>query len=281
MVGVSAARSLLRQRGANVVMGGGGYVAGPAGLAAVALRIPLVLTEADSHLGLTNRMLASRARRVCLAFAIPGREGERYLLTGRPVPKQIVEADRDAARRQLGVDPERRCLLVFGGSLGALSINKAAVEAFAGPDAAERDWQILHISGRRDYQEIRAAVGDAARYSVIEYLPHLGDALAAADLVLARSGGSVFELTAAGRPALLVPYPYASAQHQHTNARWMADAGAAIMIEDAELNAARLREEVPRLIGDRERLAEMAAASSSLASPDAAERIAAEILSQV
>ena len=283
--GVRAARRLLRARGADAVMGGGGYVAGPAGLAAVRLGLPLVLTEADSHLGLTNRLLARRARRVCLAFPIEGRDGDRYLLTGRPVPAAIFEADRETARRRFGIDPERRCLLVFGGSLGALTINRATAEAFgaaAGSAGAERDFHVLHIAGRRDHDEIAAQVGDAPHYTLVEYLPDLGEALAASDLVLARSGGSIFELTAAGRPAVLVPYPYASAGHQRTNARWMADAGAAIVIEDAELDAERLRSEIPPLLDPAaDRLEAMSAASRSLARPDAAERIAAEILGRL
>lgn len=288
--GVLTARRLLRKRGANAVMGGGGYVAGPAGLAAVTLGLPLVLTEADSHLGLTNRMLAPRARRVCLAFAIAGREGERYLLTGRPVPAAIFDADPAAARREYGIEAGRRCLLVFGGSLGALTINRATAEAFGptgGADddggAPDRDFHVLHITGRRDYEAIRERVGDAPGYTVIEYLPDLAAPLAASDLVLARSGGSIFELTAAGRPAVLVPYPYASGGHQLTNARWMAEAGAAVVIDDAELDAARLQAEIPPLLapGSAERLAAMAAAARALARPDAAERIAAEILRHV
>jgi UDP-N-acetylglucosamine--N-acetylmuramyl-(pentapeptide) pyrophosphoryl-undecaprenol N-acetylglucosamine transferase len=114
---------------------------------------------------------------------------------------------------------------------------------------------------------------------VLEYESDLGDALAASDLVLARSGGTVFELTAAGRPAILVPYPYASAQHQHANAAWMAGAGAAVTVEDAELTPERVASEVSGLLADEERLARMAAASRALAKPDAAERIAEEVLS--
>jgi UDP-N-acetylglucosamine--N-acetylmuramyl-(pentapeptide) pyrophosphoryl-undecaprenol N-acetylglucosamine transferase len=284
--GVREARRLLRARGADAVMGGGGYVAGPAGLAAVRLGLPLVLTEADSHLGLTNRLLARRARRVCLGFPIEGRDDDRYLLTGRPVPAAIFEADRETARRRFGIDPRRRCLLVFGGSLGALTINRATAEAFgaaADPSGTERDFHVLHIAGRRDHDEIAAQVRAAPHYTLVEYLPDLGEALAASDLVLARSGGSIFELTAAGRPAVLVPYPYASAGHQRTNARWMADAGAAIVIEDSELDAERLRAEIPPLLDPAaaDRLEAMSAASRSLARPDAAERIAAEILGHI
>ncbi len=274
---VGVARGLLRRRGAEVVMGGGGYVAAPVGVAAVSSRLPLVLTEADNHLGLANRLLAPRARRVCLAFPISGRKGDRYLLTGRPVPAAIGRADRTIARGRYGIEPGAACVLIFGGSLGALNINRAAAEAFG--HGSERDFHVLHISGTRDHAELEARLAGAKRYTLLEYEPDLGDALAACDLVVARSGGSIFELTAAGRPAILVPYPYASAGHQHANAAWMEQAGAATIVTDGELSAARLGEVVAELLAERGRLEAMAKASRSLARPDAAERIAEEVLS--
>lgn len=278
---VGAASRLLAERDADAVMGGGGYVAGPVGVAAKRRRLPLVLTEADSHLGITNRLLARWADRVCLGFPIPGREGDRYLVTGRPVPPSIGTADRDAARRRYGIDPELPCLLLFGGSLGALTINLAAAEAYGGvgEDASERGYHVLHITGGRDYERTRELVGAPEAYTLLAYEPDLADALAAADLVLARSGGSVFEIAAAGRPAVLVPYPHATGGHQHANAAWMAEAGAAVVVEDSELDPDRLRGEVEPLLADRDRLARMAAASERISRPDAAERIATEILS--
>ena len=251
-------------------MGGGGYVAGPAGLAAVAMRLPLVLTEADSHLGLANRMLARFARRVCLAFPIPGRDGERYLVTGRPVPPPAT--DRAAARARFGIPADARCVLVFGGSLGARSINEAAVEAFAGAP-----YRVLHAAGTRDYAELRARVPSDG-YDLREYLEGFGEALLAGDLCVARAGGSIFEVAAHGRPAILVPYPYAAADHQAANARWMERAGAAVVVADADLTSQRLRAEVDGLLADPERLAAMGRASAALARPDAAQRIAAELL---
>jgi UDP-N-acetylglucosamine--N-acetylmuramyl-(pentapeptide) pyrophosphoryl-undecaprenol N-acetylglucosamine transferase len=278
------ARRALRARGAEAVLGGGGYVAGPAGLAAASLGVPLVLTEADRHLGLTNRMLARRARRVCLAFPIEGRTGERYVVTGRPVPAAIFDADRTAARRRFGIAEGDRCLLVFGGSQGARSINLGALEAFTGSAASGRDFHVLHISGSRDYADARTTLAEAPnreRYTLLEYEPGLADALAASDLVLARAGGSIFEIAAAGRPSILVPYPYAAARHQHANARWMADGGAAVVVEDSELAPERLRELAAGLLADEARLAQMAAAASALARPDAAQRVASELLGAI
>jgi UDP-N-acetylglucosamine--N-acetylmuramyl-(pentapeptide) pyrophosphoryl-undecaprenol N-acetylglucosamine transferase len=278
---VAAARKVLRRRRADVVMGGGGFVAGPAGMAAVLTRTPLVLTEADSHLGLANRLLAARARRVCLAFPIAGREGEPYLVTGRPVPRAVLEGDREKARERFGIASDARCLLVFGGSQGARTINFAAIEAFAEGELRSRDFHVLHIAGRRDFVEVKRRL-DAApsrdRYTLLEYEPDLGDALAAADLVLARSGGSIFEVVAAGRPAILAPFPFATADHQTANAEWLRSGGAAVVIPDAELTSERLGTEVEAVLGDEDRLGQMAAAARRLAKPDAARRIADEVL---
>lgn len=274
-----AARRLLAERRADVVVGGGGFVAGPAGLAARSRRIPLVLTEADRHLGLANRLLARGARRVCLAFPIPGLDGERYTVTGRAVGRAVLDADRDAARRRFGCDPGAKVLLVMGGSLGARTINLAAVEALAERDG--REFDVIHVSGSRDFAQVRdrlAAAGDPPGYTLLEYEPDLGDCLAACDLVLARSGGSVFELTARGRPAILVPYPYATGDHQTANADWMTEAGAAISIPDGELGADLLIEQVTAILGDEPRLTEMGDASAGLARPDASIEIAEAVL---
>jgi UDP-N-acetylglucosamine--N-acetylmuramyl-(pentapeptide) pyrophosphoryl-undecaprenol N-acetylglucosamine transferase len=267
------ARRILRDVAPDAVMGGGGYVAGPVGAAAAAARIPLVLTEADSHLGLTNRLLAGRARRVCLAFPLAGRtDPDKYLVTGRPVPPP---ADRSAARAQFGLAVGDTMVLVFGGSLGARSINEASIDAFR-----DAPFRVLHVSGRRDFDGLRERLGTPppANYDLREYLTPFGPALAAADLTVARSGGSVFEIAAAGLPAILVPYPHAAADHQTANARWMVDAGAAVVIRDDEVTPQRLDEAVGALLGDPARLAAMAAASRALAKPDAAQVIAREVL---
>jgi UDP-N-acetylglucosamine--N-acetylmuramyl-(pentapeptide) pyrophosphoryl-undecaprenol N-acetylglucosamine transferase len=265
---VVASIRLLRRLRADAVMGGGGYVAGPVGLAAVLLRIPLVLTEADSHLGISNRLLAPFARRVCLAFPLAGRSGARYLVTGRPVPPPAT--DRAAARARFGIPPEETVVLVFGGSLGARSINQAAVEAFA-----DAPFRVLHAAGVRDFASLEAP---GSHYDLRPYIDDFGNALLAADLVVARSGGSIFEVAAHGRPAILVPYPAAAADHQTANARWMADGGAAVVVRDADLTAGRLRHEVDALLADPSRIGAMAAASAALARPNAARDIAAELL---
>jgi UDP-N-acetylglucosamine--N-acetylmuramyl-(pentapeptide) pyrophosphoryl-undecaprenol N-acetylglucosamine transferase len=296
------ARALLGELRPDAVMGGGGYVSGPVGLAAVTRRIPLVLTEADSHLGLANRALTPFARRVCLAFppavahsdtespapGAPGGKsrrwplarrwasrwglGRRYRVTGRPIPPP--HEDRAGARARLGIEPGDTCVLVFGGSLGARSINLAAIEAYAGAT-----FHVLHICGRRDHPEL-VALPRPSGYDLREYLDvtEFAQALAAADLVVARAGGSLFEVAAHGRPVILIPYPHAAADHQAANARWMERGGAAVVVPDGELSAARLARETATLLADPQRMRAMAAAARRLARPDAAEAVAEELL---
>jgi UDP-N-acetylglucosamine--N-acetylmuramyl-(pentapeptide) pyrophosphoryl-undecaprenol N-acetylglucosamine transferase len=274
------ARRLLRRLGADAVIGGGGYVAGPVGLAARTLRLPLALCEADSHLGLANRMLAPLARRVFLSFPIPQRAGSKYLVTGRPLRAASGGLDRQGARERLGIPAGESCLLVFGGSLGARRLNEAAVDAFG----ARSPCAVLHACGRRDHDQLRRRLeelGSPEHYRLYAYIEPFADALSAADLVAARAGGSVLELAAAGLPAVLVPFPHATADHQTRNARYMERAGAAVVVPDSELDGARLAREVAGLLGDRQRMAEMARAARAATRPDAADRIADEVLRMV
>ena len=225
------------------------------------LRIPLVLSEGDSHLGLANRMLARAARRVCLSFPIAGRDAPRYRVTGRPIP--FSGGDRGAARERFGVPSQEDCVLVFGGSLGARSINEAALAAFA-----ESPFHVLHVSGARDYAELSASPRRPG-YDLREYLDleDFAAALSAADLVVARAGSSVLEIAAHGLPAVLVPYPHATAGHQLQNARFMEAAGAARVIVDGELSPSRLARDVAMLLGDRARMEAMASAARRVAHP--------------
>ena len=272
-----SAHTLLRRLCADAVLGGGGYVAGPVGLAARSLRLPLVLTEADSHLGVTNRLLAPLARRVFLAFPVEGRSGSKWVVSGRPVPADTGRADRAAARERFGIDPDTPCVLVFGGSLGARRLNDAALDAFG----TAAPGHVLHASGRRDYDDLRRRLdqlGAPPHYHLHPYIKPFADALAAADLAVARAGGGVQELLVAGLPAVLVPYPHATADHQTKNARWAEQAGAAVVVPDADLNGPRLAREVAALLGAPQRMAAMANAAQAAARPDAAERIADELL---
>ena len=264
---------ILRRVRPDVVFGGGGYVAGPMLAAAAAQRIPAALLEIDAQLGLANRMAAHFARRVFLSFPIDDLGPPHYQLTGRPVPRSVLEATAEQGRREFDLPAGRKVVLVFGGSLGATTLNRAATAAWAADDPG---FTVVHITGEREFALSSGRA--AAHYRVLPYTAALGPLLAAADLVVARAGGSVFEIAATGRPAILVPSPNVTADHQSRNAEHIAAGGAAIVIADSELTAVRLSAEVDRLLADPARLLGMGDAARRLARPDAGERIATELL---
>ena len=261
-----ACKRILRAREPDVVLGGGGYVAGPMVYAASRLAIPAALMEADAHLGLANRLAAPFAERVFLAFPIEGRDRPKYRVTGRPIPARNRATSRAEGRRVFDLPPRARVLLVFGGSQGARSLNDEVVEAFrdAGP-------AVLHLCGERDFERLRGRVR-RDDYRLVPFTNEFGAAVGAADLVVARAGGSVWEVAAAGKPAILVPYPFATADHQAKNARFFERAGGAITVPETELG--RVADLARSLIGDPERLKEMGDAMKRVAKPDAAEEIA-------
>jgi UDP-N-acetylglucosamine--N-acetylmuramyl-(pentapeptide) pyrophosphoryl-undecaprenol N-acetylglucosamine transferase len=265
-----ACMRILGRRRPDVVLGAGGFVAGPMVLAARLRGIPATLTEADAHLGLANRLAAPLARRVFLAYDVPGRDGSKYRVVGRPIPRAHVGVSRDAGKRLFGLADAGPVVGVFGALAGARSLNEMAVEAWgrAGP-------AVLHICGERDYD----ALEDRARrpgYVLVSQTEHFGAALAAADLAVSRAGGTVWELAAAGTPAVLVPYPHATADHQALNARHFERGGGAVVVPDADVE--RVPELVAELLSDPERLYRMGEAMLALARPNAAEEIAEELI---
>jgi UDP-N-acetylglucosamine--N-acetylmuramyl-(pentapeptide) pyrophosphoryl-undecaprenol N-acetylglucosamine transferase len=265
---VVAAIRLLGRIDPDVVLGAGGYVSAPVGVAAALRRRPLVIVEIDGHLGLANRLLAPLAKRVCTALPLAEHAAGKFVVTGRPVPE--IKIDREAARARFGIAADETLVLVFGGSLGARSINNAAVEAFV-----TSGFRVLHAAGERDLSSLHSP---RAGYELRGYVSDFMEALVASDLVVARSGGSIWEICAAGRPSILIPYPHATADHQTVNARHLADAGAAVLIPDGELTAELLRSTTERLLADREALAQMGSAAAALARPQAAQEIAAQVL---
>ena len=265
-----ACLGILRRRRPDVVLGGGGYVAGPMVLAARLRGIPAALTEADAHLGLANRLAAPLARRVFLAYDIPGRNRPKYHVVGRPIPRDHLGGDRTVARERFGLPLDRPVLAVFGGLAGALALNEFAVETYGKSGPA-----VLHVSGERDHAGLRSRV-KRPDYVLLASTDRFGDALAAPDLVLSRAGGTVWELAAAGAPAILVPYPHATADHQTLNALHFERGGGAIVVREEDL--ARVPALVDELLADPERLRRMSEAMHALARPDAAERIADELV---
>ena len=277
---VAALRAVLlvRRLRPKVVVAVGGYASVAVGLAAVLWRVPLVVAEQNQRPGAANRLLARFARAAAVAF--PGTELPRAVVTGNPIRREISALDpardRAAAKAAIGVDPDRRLLLVFGGSLGALRLNQALVDATA-RWTRRSDLAVHHVVGRRDWGTLAAPteVGSLALRQV-EYEDDMPAALAAADLAVCRAGSSTcFELAAAGLPAILVPSPHVTADQQTGNARHLVEAGAAVLLPDAEVDGARLAEEVDALLVDPARLAAMSSAARSWARPRAAEDIAA------
>lgn len=267
----------------DVVIGFGGYVSIPVGLAAAFRGIPLVIHEQNSVPGLANRFLARRASRIALTYERSARvldQGGRAIVTGNPVRSTVVQADRTEGRRSLGVPEDAILLLAFGGSRGARHLNRALVEV-KDRILAHEDSYVIHVVGALDAASAResftaAADADASRWRIVDYLDEMPSALAAADLVVARAGAtSIAEITARGIAAILVPYPFATDDHQTHNASAVAEAGGAVVIADADLDTEHFANAVDRLLGDASERANMAAASRAVGRPDAAEHVAA------
>ena len=256
----------------DAVFGAGGYVAGPMLAAAKRHRIPSALSEADARLGWANRLAAPLVDRVFLAFPIAGREPPRYLVTGRPVDRAFAATTREEGRAALGIDADERVVVAFGGSLGAGPINDALRGAY--DDGVPVGQRVVLVTGRGKQR----AGTPPERFDELEFTREMPALLAAADVVVARSGGSVYEVAAAGRAAILVPWAGAADDHQTLNARPFAAAGAAIVLPDASLTASGLREAIDRVLGDADRRAGMEAAMRSLARPDAAREMAETLL---
>ena len=265
-----ACAAILKRRRPHVVLGGGGYVAGPMVYAAWRQKLPTALTEADAHLGLANRLAAPFARRVFLAYGIPGRDGSKYRVTGRPVPADHRGVSKADGRDRFGLPAEAPVIAFFGALAGARSLNDFAVDTYGDGGPA-----VLHISGERDYEHLRERV-HRSDYVLVSSTDAFGAALAAPDLAISRAGGTVWELAASGTPAILVPYPHATADHQTLNARHFERGGGAVVVPEQELD--RVPALVDELLADPARLASMSAAMCAMARPEAAEQIAEELI---
>lgn len=279
---VRAAAAAIDESGARAVVGFGGYVSTPAYVAARRRGVPVVIHEQNARPGLANRLGSRWAARVGVTFAgTPLRGGQ---VTGLPLRTEVaglIEArahdavgTRRAAAEELGLDPSLPTLLVTGGSLGALSLNRAVAGAAA--ELATAGVQVLHLTGRGKSDDVRAALGDSPdpRYHVREYLDRMHLAYAVADLVLCRSGaGTVSELAALSVPAVYVPLPIGNGE-QRLNAAPVVDAGGGVLLADADLDAARIVSEIVPLLVDEERRAAMATAAGAVGVRDGAARLA-------
>jgi UDP-N-acetylglucosamine--N-acetylmuramyl-(pentapeptide) pyrophosphoryl-undecaprenol N-acetylglucosamine transferase len=290
---VRACERIIEEERAAGAVTFGGYVSFPVDRAAYKQQLPLVLHEQNAVPGLANRVAARWADRVAVTF--PGsadrfRHPERCAVTGDPVRQEILDLDRDvrqaAARERFGLHPDLPTVLVFGGSQGARSLNRAIVGAH-GRWGSEQ-LQVLHAAGRslhaeaaRAWQEARAARA-GLRVELLDFIDDMADAYAAADVVVCRAGAtSIAELTVLGLPAVLVPYPHATGDHQTANARALEQAGGAVVVEDTELDGASLQAAVEPLLTDPGRHAEVASASRAFGRPDAASNVARLVLEQL
>lgn len=285
--GVVAALVALARFRPTVVVATGGYVCFPVVVAARILALfgrirgGIALLEINASPGLTNRLLAPLVDEVWAQFASSLRTfGRKTVVTGTPTRASLRTAREPGdARVRLDLDPLRTTIVVIGGSQGARSINEA-VTALVTRRTLPPDWQVLHVCGERDYAYMLAEQRETAYGNVVRLVPYLADpadAYAAADIVVARSGASTLaELAVTGTPAVLVPYPHASDDHQRHNAEFVAAAGAAVVVPDAELDGDRLWWTLREALAP-ERLAAMTTSARSLAPADAAAAIVARI----
>lgn len=279
VVAALRAVGVVRRLRPKVVVSVGGFAAFPAGMAAVILRIPLVIAESNAIPGAVNRILGRFAKAAAVAF--PGTGLRNEVLTGNPVRSEVVDADlspagRAAARAAFGLPDDRVLVAAFGGSLGSRRINEAVL-GFVRANGDRDDLAIRHAIGRRDWAEVSRELPapGALLYQAVEYEDRMPLLLAAADVAVTRAGGSTLsELAVMGLPAMLVPLPIAHRDHQSANAEHFVRAGAAVRVPDSELTPDRLASELAALM-DRGRRDEMAAAARRLAHPEARAAIAA------
>lgn len=272
---LAAARAVIREFRPDVVVGTGGYVSVPVGLAARMARIPLVLQEQNRHPGVATRLLARWAEAVCLGFPEAARSlpQGRSVVTGNPIaPLRGMPAD--FAER---FDPERPTVGVFGGSQGARGLNEAVLGAWRG--RLEAVPNLIWQTGQLDEARVRAAADWPRRVVIAEFFSPMTAVYPLLDLVVCRAGAmTLAEITAWGIPAILVPYPWATADHQTANARALEAGGAAVTIAESGLAGGRLAAEIDRLLGDPGRRQAMAAAARALGHPEAAARVADQVL---
>lgn len=276
-------RKVLRERKPAAVLGLGGYAAGLAVKLAARKKIPTALINPDVIPGEANRLLMRQATVVCCQFEqtaeyVDGSQREKLKVTGCPIRSDIRHLPpRAEAAKRLGLDPMPNTLVVTGASLGAQTINEAVLTMLEG--VTLRGWQILHLSGREHAPAVRAGYRDLATPAVvIDFTPAMADIWAVAELAISRSGASsCAELTACGVPSILFPYPFHKDMHQRANAKVLADAGGAVLLDDEKdrkKNAEKLRAAVESLLYDADKRRAMSEAARKLGKPDAATNVA-------
>lgn len=278
--GLGAAWRVMREFAPDLIFSIGGYASGPTVLAGWVRRVPCVLLEPNAIPGLANRLLGRLAARICVGFPRTAQffPPDKAVYTGNPL-RWSMPAPRDAQPAR----SEGCTLLIVGGSAGARRLNQTVPAALAllGQDGRVR--RVIHQTGRADHAEVSAAYAQHnLKAEVLPFIENMREVYGAADLVICRAGAmTLAELTALGKPAILIPYPYAADDHQRANAEVLVQAGAARMILDADLTPSRLSREIGALLRDPARLAAMARASAALGRPDATAAVVRECLACV
>lgn len=272
----------------DVAVGFGAYIELPLINWCHAQGIPCVIHEQNSVPGLANKTSAAKVKTVCVSLpvaidAFRGKVGPdtQIVVTGNPVRQSVIRADRAEGRRSLGIPKDATMLLVFGGSLGARHLNEG-VAALKSKLLSRKDLYVIHSTGKGEYdsvvQELALTPDEAARWRVMPYIDRMGEALAAADLVLSRAGASsVAEIAALAVPSMLVPYPFATADHQTTNARYLVDAGAAVLLPDEKIDTSEFEDDLLGLVDDPARRQAMRDAARGLAQDKAALALADQV----
>ncbi|MFW6256803.1 MAG: undecaprenyldiphospho-muramoylpentapeptide beta-N-acetylglucosaminyltransferase [Bacillota bacterium] len=277
--------NIIRKFKPDVVFGTGGFVAGPVVLAGSILGARTLIHEQNIYPGITNKLLSYVVDKIALNFPgaiqyFPGRAQKKFVVTGNPVREKIMTARYKEGIKQLNLDEHKKTVLAFGGSQGAESINRAMGEVCR-QLAGNKDIQIIYITGQGKYDQVLESLGPVAESSnlhIKSYLHNIELAYAASDLVVCRAGATgLAEITVRGLPAILIPYPYASGNHQDFNARFLEDNQAALVISDSKLNGTLLLEKINKLLSDKNLLNKMAHNSKELGHPEALENIIEEI----
>jgi UDP-N-acetylglucosamine--N-acetylmuramyl-(pentapeptide) pyrophosphoryl-undecaprenol N-acetylglucosamine transferase len=281
-VGLMQALSILKKSRPDIVIGSGGFVSFPVLLAAKLMNIPFVILEQNVLPGKVNRLMAKWSEKVLASFEASKKylPSSKTIITGNPIRHEIVQRTREEGMKNLNLSKDYLTLVITGASQGARSINNAVLKSLSA--WKDKGWQIIHLVGRNNYEEMKRATEEyisdfREEYRCIDYTEDMASVYAATDLVVARSGASTLaEITARGLPAILVPYPYAADNHQEKNARWIEEVGGAKVIPDDRVEG-DLSSVVIELACDRTKLCEMSEKSRSLGRPDALSLIVDEI----
>ena len=280
---IHKSKKIIKKFKPDVVVGTGGYVTGPVLYAAAKMKIPTMVHESNAYPGITVRLLSNKVDIVALAM----KEAEKFLrnpkrveITGNPIRKSIVEITKDEARKKLGLD-DKKTVLIFGGSLGADYFNNVVCDYISDALRGEKDYRFIMSAGKNNryeklykrFEENGVNPDTCENLSLLEYIYDMEYALNAVDLIVARSGSSVSEMLAAGKPAVLIPSPNVAGNHQEHNARAVEKAGAAVVITEDKLNVKTLKKQIESILDNDILRKEMSLAAGKIAITDATEKL--------